>query len=214
MFASEALMAAPNLADTIRMIQAQQTQAAMARNEKEISEKLAAITKADPLTEQEQALCKEFMEWTRRKEVKYFPSSPTTIAAYLTDIAGHKTEDYLLDSISALRRLHDQTGLANPCATFAVEQILAVLFKTAPPRSWPRAEQSIFASLPASLQAIIARREKERESGLRRKQNELAEQIKKLKPKPNAETIAALTEIEAGGGTITDTHPTKENENG
>jgi hypothetical protein len=168
-------MAAPNLADTIRMIQAQQTQAAMARNEKEIAEKLAAITKAEPLTPDEMALCKSFMEWTKRKEVKYFPASPITIAAYLTDIAGHKTEDYLLDSISALRRLHDQNGLANPCATFAVEAILAVLIKTEPPRSWTKEDKLMFTTLPPSIKARIAKREHEREVSLRRAQNQAAE---------------------------------------
>jgi hypothetical protein len=180
-------MAAPNLTDTIRSIQAQQTQAAQLRNEKEIAERLAAITRTSPLTEQELVLCKAFMEWTKRKEVKYFPASPTTIAAYLTDIAGHKTEDYLVDSVSAFRRLHDQNGLANPCATFAVEQILAVLIKTEPPRSWPKAEQLLFTALSPTLRAIISRREKERETGLRRQQNKLAEEIKKLQPQPQQE---------------------------
>ena len=43
-------------------------------------------------------------------------------------------------------------------------------------------------SLQAQIRALIARREQERESELRRKQNELAEEIKKLKQPQTKET--------------------------
>ena len=50
-----------------------------------------------------------------------------------------------------------------------------------PPRSWKKEDKEFFLTLPLHAQEIIARREQEREIGLRRKQNELAEAIKEAK---------------------------------
>jgi hypothetical protein len=68
--------------------------------------------------------------------------------------------------------------------THAVANVLSVVIKAEPPRSWPAREKLLFTALPGPLREIIARREKERETGLRRQQNKLAEEIKKLQPQP------------------------------
>lgn len=56
-----------------------------------------------------------------------------------------------------------------------------------PPRSWTQAEKERFQSLPRETQEYLSHREQERETALRRSQNELAEQRKAI----NAEREAA-----------------------
>jgi len=55
-----------------------------------------------------------------------------------------------------------------------------------PPRSWTKEEKEEFASYPREAQEKIARREQERESALRRGQNEAAEKLKGLSAKEQA----------------------------
>ena len=53
----------------------------------------------------------------------------------------------------------------------------------APPRSWTKDEQAEFATYPREAQEKIARREQDRETALRRSQNEAAEKLKGLTAK-------------------------------
>ena len=55
-----------------------------------------------------------------------------------------------------------------------------------PPRSWTKAEQEEFATYPREAQEKIARREQERETAVRRSQNEAAEKLKGLTAKEQA----------------------------
>lgn len=55
-----------------------------------------------------------------------------------------------------------------------------------PPRSWTKEEKEEFATYPREAQEKIARREQERESALRRGQNEAAEKLKGLTAKEQA----------------------------
>ena len=64
-------------------------------------------------------------------------------------------------------------SLSDPTVSRAVHFVLDQIIKTEPPRSWSKEDKLLFMSLPAQIRAVIARREQERESGLRRKQNEL-----------------------------------------
>jgi hypothetical protein len=52
-----------------------------------------------------------------------------------------------------------------------------------PPRSWTKEEKAEFATYPRSAQEVIARREQDRESALRKGQNEHAEKLKGLTAK-------------------------------
>jgi len=45
-----------------------------------------------------------------------------------------------------------------------------------PPRSWPKADKALFAGLPLAVQAVIARREAERDRELRRLQQVVGDQ--------------------------------------
>lgn len=56
----------------------------------------------------------------------------------------------------------------------------------APPNSWTKEEKEEFASYPREAQEKIARREQQRESALRRGQNEAAEKLKNLSVREDA----------------------------
>ena len=143
------------------------------------------------------------MEWARRKEVKYFPAKPSTVALWVADHSGHKSESDLLAMLEAIKRMHDaHGGLANPCSTCAVERMLAVVIKAEPPRSWPKAEKALFATLDPALRAIISKRRIRRERGLRQKQNELSAAIK------------AAEQRQSDGAETKPVNSKKENENG
>ena len=61
-----------------------------------------------------------------------------------------------------------------------------------PPRSWTKEEKETFKSYPRDLQETLSRREQERETNLRRGQNELAEQRKAYESKQSAVEQARL----------------------
>ncbi len=58
------------------------------------------------------------------------------------------------------------------------------------PRSWPKEEKLMFLSLPEPIQRIIGLREKQRETELRRVQNELANLKKQTQTKTQEDNNA------------------------
>jgi len=62
-----------------------------------------------------------------------------------------------------------------------------------PPRSWSKADKEEFATYPREAQEKIARREQERETALRRAQNEQAEKLKGLTAREQAAEQARLS---------------------
>ena len=81
----------------------------------------------------------------------------------------------------AIELLHDHYGLANPIQTRAGRWALAqVLPSVEAPRSWTKEQKAQFAEFPRAAQEVIAAREKDRETTLRRGQNEIAEMKKRL----------------------------------
>jgi len=51
-----------------------------------------------------------------------------------------------------------------------------------PPRSWPKEDKALLATLPAQIRHRIEMREQQRDKELRRLQNEHAEKLKALTP--------------------------------
>lgn len=120
---------------------------------------------------------------------------PQVVAAFIRAEASQRAEPHKIAlTLSAIELLHDRHGLSNPVATAVVRAELERILKIEAPRSWPKAEQLMFASLPPEIRAIIARREREREIALRRAQNAAAElrqsAAAEIKPatKPNEES--------------------------
>src|SRR5262245_16492927 len=79
--------------------------------------------------------------------------------------------------------MHFAAALANPIATPTV-RIASGGSTIEAPRSWTKEDKTLFASLPPEIAAAVAKREQNRETVLRRSQNETAElrnELKRLK---------------------------------
>jgi hypothetical protein len=121
-----------------------------------------------------------FSAFCTEKSVRELPAKPFVAAAFLKDqVARGVDVQGALSLLSAIEAAHDLVGLSNPTKTAAVRAILNEIVKTPAPRSWPAADKVLFAELPPDVRAIIAHREQERETALRRAQNALAEEKKK-----------------------------------
>lgn len=101
---------------------------------------------------------------------------PQVVAAFVRAEASLGVEPPKIAlALSAIELLHDRHGFANPVATAVVRAELERILKIDAPRSWRKTEQLMFASLPPEIRAVIARRDRERETAMRRAQNEAAE---------------------------------------
>jgi hypothetical protein len=87
----------------------------------------------------------------------------------------------IIATLSAIERLHDYHGLANPIATSCVRNELLRLQAIEPPRSWPAPAKLMFAALPPEIRAVVAKIEESRSRWFRNKQNDLAEELKRLR---------------------------------
>ena len=99
--------------------------------------------------------------------------------------------DKISAALSAIEALHNAASLGNPIATPIVRSATSAS-TIEPPRSWAKNEKKLFTELPVEIQIVVARREKDRETQLRRGQNELAEMKKllRLQTAPdNAKTV-------------------------
>lgn len=125
----------------------------------------------------------EFVAWCKQNGLSHYPARPATVAAYVLDLSrcGLPVSS-IVERLESVARSHDATH-GNPVATEIVGLALEKIRKPAdiqPPRSWRKDEMINFYLLPTWTQAVIARRESEREADLRRRHNEFAEQRRKL----------------------------------
>jgi hypothetical protein len=99
-----------------------------------------------------------------------FPAAPVVVAAFLETLPAAEC----IPAAEAIEAQHDIIGLSNPVATSAVRSVLASRVFTDYPQSWSKADRRVFATLDPMAQAIILRRETERDKALRTKQNQAA----------------------------------------
>ena len=121
-----------------------------------------------------------FAEWCASKATRVCPSSPLVVAAFVDQLS-FKGEQFILETLRAIELLHDHFGYANPVATAKVREAVARIVEVDPPRSWSKEEKELFRTVSPSVQATIARRERDRDRALRQAQNALAEERKRLK---------------------------------
>jgi hypothetical protein len=140
-------------------------------------DRLAAGLQPIPLLDADANLrLKPYEHFCREHGVRSHPARPQTVLGFLRSEKASGTEPFKIAlALSAVETLHDHFGYANPVAVAAVRRELGLILNIEAPRSWPLAEQLVFVSLPPEIRAIIARRERERETALRRAQNEAAE---------------------------------------
>jgi hypothetical protein len=134
-----------------------------------------------PLPDRQRAQFDFFAGWCSQNSVRSIPATPSVVATFISEMMATRGTDFLLDILEAIVTVHDYWNLANPVATATVAMMLVTTEAVDPPRSFTKEEKLVFAGLPRDIQGAVARREKNRDDDLRRKQNELAEERKRLK---------------------------------
>ena len=138
-----------------------------------------------------------FVQWCEAQRVRSLPARPASVAAFAQwqkDLGVPREK--ISASLATIEALHFSASLGNPCATPLVRAATSAS-TIEPPRSWTRAEKQTFTELPVEIQAVVARREQDRETTLRRGQNELAEMKKllRLQTAPdNAKPVEVINE--------------------
>jgi hypothetical protein len=132
--------------------------------------------------------------WCTAKGIPAFRAKSTTIAAWIVSETDRGVDEKRIrGTLSEIELAHDIAGYPNPCAGLWVRFALSRMSGAVePPRSWNKSEKMMFTGLPFEAQQVIARRERDRETTLRRGQNEIAEMKKRLQA--DAATKAATTE--------------------
>jgi hypothetical protein len=168
------------------------TLAEIIQHESEMAERLA-LPNPEPLTADELALIDLWQTWCTQRKVRVPPARPEVVATYVKELQ-HRGPEFVLSTVQAIGRLHTSLpSLADPCASRAVQFVLdQIIAPVDPPRSWTKDEKLEFASLPRKTQATVARREREREAGLRRSQNALAEELKKLQTQTSTKETTTM----------------------
>jgi hypothetical protein len=183
------------LAETLDLVRRREQAEAWDRNESQLATSLSTVLPAkSELDDETRGLIRPFLDYCALVNVRYLPARPTTVASFVFKQfdAGVKP-DTIFDQLAALERLHDSFDLANPVATSAARAALSEVASIEVPRSWPKADKELFKTLPPQIRNVILNREKDRETTLRRAQNEAGELRNALKrlTAPAASTQAA-----------------------
>ena len=132
-----------------------------------------------------------FQQWCEAQRVRSLPAHPASVAAFAQwqqDLG--LPREKISATLSAIEALHNAASLGNPIATPVVRATTSAS-TIAAPRSWTKDEQQLFTELPVEIQVVVARREANRETQLRRAQNEIAEYSKLMRLTADADTKTA-----------------------
>jgi hypothetical protein len=171
---------------------AELAQAIRQANERELDANELALASCFPppveLSPVARQLVAPFVQFAESQRVRALPAKPATCAAFAQwqrDLG--VPPEKINATLSAIEALHFAAGQSNPIATPLVRTITAAS-TIDPPRSWTKEEKQLFTGLPVEVQVVIDRRERDRETTLRRAQNEAGDLRRLLKtaadPKP------------------------------
>lgn len=152
---------------------------------------------------------RHYAAWSKQRGVRFCPSKPSTIAAFIrSEAAIGVPPAKLFAAMLAIEAMHDSANEANPvaCAAPGAELIriidaekkedmtsedraklaqdrtkLAQVLDVRPPLSWSKKEALLFNDLAAEVKEVIFRRDRQQRIVLRRAQNEAADLRYKLK---------------------------------
>lgn len=118
-----------------------------------------------------------FARWCEDQGLPWRPANPAVIAKWVLQLTkiGNSVEE-----LRTLSAAHTSQGLADPCCAYQVTEALSRLVQVEPPRSWPKEKQLLFACLPEAIQQYLSIREKDRDTAIRRSQNDAASWRKHL----------------------------------
>src|SRR5262245_28166478 len=127
------------------------------------------------LSPEEQQRLVPFLSWCSGQGVRACPARPTTVAAFAQFQQDRGVpRQAIADILSAIEDLHTAASVGNPVATPVVRTVTGASTIEAP-RSWDKESKFAFRELPPEIQAVIAKREQDRETAMRRAQNEAGE---------------------------------------
>jgi hypothetical protein len=146
-----------------------------------------------------------FEEFCAKWKVPSLPARPTTCAGFCIQHRGLDADE-LVEVMAGVSRAHQASNLADPTASFECNVVLARFIKIEPPRSWTKEDRVEFFRLPITAQAIVVRREGERDRALHQAMQKIADERKQLKaaaenvretePKPETIEEKATTNVE------------------
>jgi hypothetical protein len=99
--------------------------------------------------------------------VRYFPASPTAVAAFvLAMLELREPGARIAEVLDVIAQAHDAAMLPNPVATGIVRAALSRISAEEAnegPRRWSQREKAEYWTLPPSVREVITRRDRERE---------------------------------------------------
>jgi hypothetical protein len=137
-----------------------------------------------------------WLEWADQQRVRSLPARPASVAAFLQHQRDRGvSKETISATLSAIEQLHTAANWGSPTAS-PVVRIITAASTISPPRSWTREEQQLFPELPIEIQVVVARREKNRETELRRAQNEAGELRRLIKTAADSKPVETINEKE------------------
>ena len=119
-----------------------------------------------------------FSTWGEGESVRKIPAKPRDCRGiHSRDGGNRRSTKQIVSVVNAADVVHQFHGLSSPLHTQIVRAALDTLLKAEPPRSWSKDEKAEWALLPPSIRDTIARRERERDTALRRLQNKTSEGV-------------------------------------
>ena len=158
-------------------------------NERDIEANEQAIASCFPapaqMSAEDQQRIIPFINWCQMHGVRPLPARPTSVAAYVQFQQDQGiARELVAERLEAIEALHFAASVGNPVATPVVRTITGASTIDAP-RSWAKDDKLAFHELPHEVQIIVARREQDRETALRRAQNKFAEELKQIRKETN-----------------------------
>ena len=140
-----------------------------------------------------------FGKWCIVRGVRSLPAMPAHVASFITELAAsEKSIKQIWPIVKEISAVHVSSGFADPTAGGVVADMINSITMIDPPRSWPKDEWPMFKALPYDLQVWLRKREAQRDSEVRRTQNDAALWRKHIeKAEANNGTIEERPEIAA-----------------
>jgi hypothetical protein len=170
-------VSADDLATDLAKAQQRAQIAAWDRGEAELRSQLALDVSKRELSADEHDGWNRFSAWCGGKSARKLPAKPATVAAYVLDSAAMGVPaEAILAVLRAIDVAHDHYALSSPVHTALTQAALEQIAPSPePPRSWGRDQRAAWAALPIQVRGIITARERERDTALKRKFQELHE---------------------------------------
>jgi hypothetical protein len=138
-----------------------------------------------------------FGKWCIVRGVRSLPAMPAHVACFISDLAAaEKSIKQIWPLVQEISQTHLSNNLADPTAGGLVGEVINSIALIERPRSWAKTEEERWKSLPYDMQVFLSHREQQRDTAVRRAQNEAADARKQLEAiqKPTEATNGIIEE--------------------